>query len=344
MIPGIAERRLASHRLTSVPANSIVELVAQFGAVQAQDYGAAKWALALRVGRLHHTDVDRAFDAGELLRTHAMRPTWQFVEPATIGWLLELTAPRVHQACGFTYRQEGLDAAMRRRTQRILRRLLADTPHVTRDEIAMALKKSGIEASGIRLAAILIAAELDAVVCSGPRRGKRFTYALFEARVPGGPAMSRDRAVEHLARRYFATHGPATVRDFSWWSGLTVTAAREALEMLGRSIEPERVDGHTYWSMPPVRVSLRRARDLHLLPAFDEFVVGYRDRAAVPYRWPGQERAFLGSIFAGAELVGSWRRKGNGVETVLGRRLTRAEGVALRTAERECASFYAESS
>ena len=334
MIESIAGRRLQNLSISS-PArgSSVVGLVERFGAVQAQDYGAAKWAVGVRLSGARGADVDRAFDEGRLLRTHVMRPTWHFVTPATIGWLLELTAPRVDQACAFRNRYVGLDAATRTRSQRIMRAALRGERYLTREELASALERSGLAARGIRLAAILIAAELDAVVCSGPRRGRLFTYALFEERVPAARPMARDRAREELARRYFRTHGPATARDFSWWSGLTKASAREAIEMLP-DLRSELLEGKTYWSMPARRRPASPA-PVHLLPAFDEYIVGYRDRDAVPYRWPmaGGARAFLGTVFAGAELVGSWRRvetRGTAaIELQLGRPLARRERRAL---------------
>jgi hypothetical protein len=347
MIESIAARRLEHLSITSpIRGSSVVELVERFGAVQAQDYAAAKWAVGIRLSGARGADVDRAFDEGRLLRTHVMRPTWQFVTPATIGWLLELTAPRVHQACAFLNRYVGLDAATRTRSRRIIRAALRGQRYLTREELASALERGGVTARGMRLAAIVIAAELDAVVCSGPRRDRRFTYALFEERVTGARPMPRRRALEELARRYFTTHGPATARDFSWWSGLTMASAREAVEMLP-ALRRESVDGKTYWSLP-VRSRPGTAASLHLLPAFDEYIVGYRDRDAVPYKWPmaGGARAFLGTVFAGAEFVGSWRRvekrDAAAIEVRLLRTLTPRERRSLEAQVERHAAFRGE--
>ncbi|HEX6975562.1 MAG TPA: winged helix DNA-binding domain-containing protein [Vicinamibacterales bacterium] len=343
MIESIARRRLQALRLARVePSASAVEIVEAFGAVQAQDYNAVKWALALRAPRVTSADVDRALDEGRLLRTHVMRPTWQLVTPAHIGALLALTAPRVHQACAFLNRTVGLDAALRKRTQRVIRAALSDAPNLTRAEISAALTRARIDAAGVRLAAIVIAAELDALVCSGPRRGREFTYALFENRVPATPAVSREEELRYLTERYFSMHGPATVRDFAWWSGLTVATAREGIEMVP-SLKPEAIEGKTYWS--DGQRPAARTRTLHLLPAFDEYLVGYRDRDAVPYRWPTSGgRGSLGTIFVGAELVGCWRRVIRGkavqVETNMLRALTAGERRALTTATRGYAAFY----
>ena len=204
------------------------------GAVQAQDYHGAKWALALRTRGVDSAALDRAFDAGAFLRTHVMRPTWHFVAPEDLRWLLALTGPRVHAVNAHPYRAFELDAPLFRRAHALLTRALRGGRSLTRLELATALEAGGIAARGQRLAYIVMHAEIDALVCSGPMRGKQHTYMLLEERVPPAPALARDEALATLARRYFTSHGPATAHDFAWWSGLTVADAREGVALAGR--------------------------------------------------------------------------------------------------------------
>src|SRR3954451_18715082 len=268
----IAAERLQRHRLTTPGPADAAGLVAWFGAVQAQDYGAAKWALALRMrSAVTNADVDRAFNEGRILRTHLMRPTWHFVAAADITWLLELTAPRVHQALAFGRRYFGLTAALHRRAVRTIERALHRDECLTRTELAAHLARAGLPAAGVPLAFVTMYAELEGVICSGPRRGQQFTYMLLARRAPGACRYSRDEALAELTRRYFRSHGPATIRDFVWWSGLTTADARRGLAMSGAADAV--IDGHTYWTLDRPTADERRGGGAHLLPIYDEYVV-----------------------------------------------------------------------
>ena len=199
------------------------------GAVQAQDYTGAAWGVALRARDLTAVAFEREFAAGRILRTHVMRQTWHFVAQADIRWLQALTGPRVRAASAYYAARLAIDARLMTRARTIVERALEGGQYLTRDELAERLLQDGrIEAAGQRLAYIVMALELDAVICSGPRRGKQFTYALVEERAPQARVLPRDEALAELARRYFQSHGPATVHDFGWWSGLPVKDARAA--------------------------------------------------------------------------------------------------------------------
>ena len=222
----IAQQRLIKQRLAADHFEKPAEVVDWLVAVQAQDYAGAKWALGLRLHDAHDADLDRAFNAGSILRTHVMRPTWHFVTPIDIRWLLTLTAPRVHAANAHRYRELELDDATLKRSRKVLTKTLQGGQHLTREELGEALENAGIaEAKGQRLAYMVMAAELDGLICSGPRRGKQFTYALLEERVQPGATLTHDEALATFTRRYFTGHGPATVQDFAKWSGLTIADA-----------------------------------------------------------------------------------------------------------------------
>ena len=217
-------RRHASQRLSGEPLASVADAVRWSGAVQAQEFAEVKWSLAERIrGAITDAAVEREFAEGRILRTHVMRPTWHFVAAQDLRWLLRLTAPRVHQANKYMYRQAGLDGATLDRCQRVIARELGDGEPRTRRELVAALGADGIEGDSIRLGYVFGHAELEQVICSGPRRGKQHTYMLVDDRAPSDPGPSGDAALAELARRYFRSHGPATARDFSWWSGLTLT-------------------------------------------------------------------------------------------------------------------------
>jgi hypothetical protein len=219
----IAEARLASQRLRGTPFDEPTAVVHWLGAVQAQDYLGATWALALRCGNVGSDGVDAAFNAGLFLRTHVMRPTWHFVAAEDLRWLLALTGPRVQQVNRHMYRKLELEESDFNRAETSLSRTLEGGQSLTRREAAAVLERNGVTARGLRLAYILMHGELTGLLCSGPLRGRQHTYALLEERASSGRALSREEAMATLARRYFASHGPATVHDFAWWSGLKVS-------------------------------------------------------------------------------------------------------------------------
>lgn len=312
--------------------------MAWFGAVQAQEYPSAKWGIALRLppGATDHT-LDRAFDEGAILRTHVMRPTWHFVARADLRWMLQLTAPRVHRVISHYCRRLGLDSATRTRAASIFERAL-DRP-LTRTELAAHLERGGIAAKGIPLAMLTIHAELEGVICSGPRRERHMTYARVADRAPGSQPFDRDEALAELTKRYFQSHGPATIRDFVWWSGLTSADAKRGLEI--DRATPEEVDGRTYWTIDSgVRRRASAAEPaIHLLPIYDEYLVAYRDRDAVPHG-PGIVRSALGramrfqhALVIGGQVAGTWRIAQSAdsvsLEVAAVRRVTRIEKTRL---------------
>jgi hypothetical protein len=345
----IARRRLAAQHLTKPVLTDAAEVVRVLGAVQSQDYAGAKWAIGMRSRGVTDASVERAFTEGRIIRTHVLRPTWHFVAPTDVRWMLALTAPRIKRAMSYYNVQVGLDDALLRRTNRILERALRDGRQLTRTELAGALRSARVDASEpFRLQRILMNAELDAVVCSGGRRGKQFTYALLEERVPPAPPLDRDESLLELSRRYFTTRGPATPNDFAWWSGLTVADARRGIEMMGSDIEREEIDGRAYWSVPS-RVKRWRAPLVHLLPNYDELFIGHKDRSALGTRMASVDLLTGGDaltayvVVVDGQLVGGWKRvptaKSVIVELKLPVRLSVAERSALGAAVRRYGAF-----
>jgi hypothetical protein len=237
--------RVAHQQLASSRCREPAEVVAWLGAMQAQEFAMVKWAVALRAPGTTEAAIDAALNDGSILRTHVLRPTWHLVVAADIRWMLALTAPRVHAACAFGRKQFGLDAALLKKGDRTITRVLETEGRegvLARDELVAALRRAKLPVEGIPLSHLLIHAELGGLICSGPRQGKQATYALLETRVPVTAAtaatrFSRSEALGELARRYFTSRGPATARDFAWWSGLTLTEARAGIAALGSGSE-----------------------------------------------------------------------------------------------------------
>ena len=283
-------------------------------AVQSQDYPGAKWALAQRLDGATEADLDARFDAGELVRTHVMRPTWHFVDPADIRWLLTLTAPRVHQASAYQYRLLELDAEVRAGSRAIIERVLAGGRSMTREELRAALADAGVPGTNLRLGYMLIDAELEGLICSGPRKGRQQTYALLEERVPPSRSRERDEALAELARRYVEGHGPAQVADLAWWSGLTKSDARKGLDLATPPLVREAIGERTFWVSPDAPATARVGGPVvHLLPNYDELLVSFRDRTdAMDPGLPGPARVaqvILAHIIVRDGLVvGGWRR------------------------------------
>jgi hypothetical protein len=312
----LAHRRLRNLRLEGPPFASPAEVVGWLGAVQSQDYGPAKWSVAARTSGVGDAEVDQAFADGTILRTHVLRPTWHFVLPVDIRWLLELTAPRVHALNAFSYRQLGLDGAVRERAAKLLAAALRGGNQLTRRELGEALQAGGIAASGFGLAYLLMHAELEGVVCSGARNGRQHTYALLEERAPQAASRSRQEALAELTLRYFASHGPATAKDLRWWSSLTAADVAEGLALAGSRLRAETLDGVTYWSAPSAAPPPRAAAPptVHLLQGYDEYVVGYSESKWVldpdgtaRSRW--QERTVAnGVVVLDGQVAGHWRR------------------------------------
>jgi hypothetical protein len=310
----IARLRLANQELLDPPVRDPVDIVRRLGAVQSQDYAGGKWGIGLRGRGLTDAAVEQAVIDGTIVRTHVLRPTWHFMAAADARWMLGLTGARVLAGNASYCRRLGLDEPVFRKSAKILTKALEGGKYLTRTELGAALKRGGIDPSyEQRLAYFMMRAELDALIVSGPRRGKQFTYALFDERVPAASPMPRDEALAELARRYFTTRGPATIHDFSWWSGLTVADAKRAAELAGPDLKTLEVDGIAYrWferSTPPPTEPI-----VHLLPNYDEYFIGFKNRSAIGKvvkqfsLLPGNPMFMAHLVMLDGQLIGGWKR------------------------------------
>jgi hypothetical protein len=310
----IPRYRLHNQFLSQTNFTEPEQVVAALGAVQSQDYAGAKWALAQRL-KDAPTDavIEKAFHEGKILRTHVMRPTWHFVTPTDIRWMLDLTTPRVKIAMKHMDSQLGFDQALIKKSNRTLEKALQGNQRLTRTELSQILEKAGVPVDGYKMGQLMGHAELDQVICSGGRKGKQFTYALLEERAPQAKSLEREAALVELTRRYFKSHGPATLQDFVWWSGLTTTDARKGMEAVKSEFEQETVADQVYWFSAP---TLRKnsSPSVYLLPNYDEYTVGYRDRSAI---FDGSHldklSAFRESILTqviviNGQVSGTWKR------------------------------------
>ncbi|HEY0674529.1 MAG TPA: winged helix DNA-binding domain-containing protein [Longimicrobiales bacterium] len=310
----IARLRLLSQRLIGKAFEEPAHAVRWLGAVQAQDFAGAKWGVALRTKDADDARLESAFNAGEIIRTHALRPTWHFIARDDLRWMLALTSARVHMMNGGQYRRMELDDVVLRRTRAVITKALANGRYLTRAELGAELQKKRIVTDGQRLAYIAMHAELEGLICSGPVRGKQHTYALVDERVGAASAPAREEALAMLARRYFASHGPATAHDFAWWSGLTVTEAKRAAQMLADELTCATFEGKTYWFAPELPDLKVKKPIIHMLPNYDEHVVAYRDHG--PSLDPRTPRALDGwgnaltshLVVVNGLVVGGWRR------------------------------------
>jgi len=310
----IAHQRLHTQRIAGAKFETPDAVVRWLGAVQAQDYAGAKWAVGQRMRDATDAALDRAVADGTILRTHVMRPTWHFVVPADIRWLLALTAPRVKAACAYYDRQRALDDDIFARSNAALANALHGGAHLTRTELASVLQHAGIATDDLRLGSFMMRAELDGVLCSGAWRGKQFTYALLDERAPLAETLTHDEALAELTRRYMMSHGPATVQDFVWWSGLTMTDAKAGLAMIEPELMHEVVDGRTYWFAASAPIARDPSPTAFLLPYFDEYTVGYADRSAALDTPPTEHVDARNSLLLNpvividSRVVGTWKR------------------------------------
>jgi hypothetical protein len=266
------------------------------------------------------------------------------VAPADIRWMLALTGPRIHAGNGPRYGRLGLDPATLTRTRTLIARALRASGQLTRAQIAAVLREAGLPIEGVALAHVMMHAELDGVVCSGPRVDRQFTYALLDARAPEASTMGRDGALGELARRYFTSRGPASLRDYTWWSGLTAADARRGIDIAGSSLASDTIEGRTFWSgaRPASPAVKRSAGDAHLLPNYDEYLIAYRDREAViggargtPLK-PRDSDVFAPAMIVAGRLAGTWSRTVErdtiAVDVVSYRRLTPGDRDAVAAA------------
>jgi hypothetical protein len=306
----IAHIRLVNQRLTTSSFKKTEELVSWMGCIQAQDFASAKWAIANRIKGITDQQIEADFNAGKILRTHVLRPTWHFVCPEDIGWMLQLTAPHVKAMSKSMHRQLGIDETTLRKSKEVLTKALSAGKHLTRQQLLPFYTDANINTDDIRLGIILMDAELDGLICSGALQGKQFTYALLDERLTKTTPYDREIAIAELAKRYFSSHGPATIQDFAWWSGLNLADSKHGLEMNKHHLTHHIVNAQAYWFAADT-TAIPIAKSVQLLPAFDEYTIAYKYRGDVlptVYNKETGNGIFKPLIIADGEVAGIWKR------------------------------------
>ena len=316
----IVDRRLTALRLpmASPRLKSPEAVVRWLGAVQSQDFGPAKWSIAKRMdASITDAEIDRAFDAGRILRTHVLRPTWHFVTPEDIRWIVGLTGPRIQAMSAYMYRTTGLDESIRARSNDIIATALDGGRHLTRAELRTDIEGAGIPTDGFRMGYLMMHAEVTQLVCSGALRGKTQTYALLDERAPQARNLSRDESLVELVRRYFTSHGPATVKDFRVWCSLSAVDARRGLDLVGSELERETFRDLTLYagaSERSVPVSVDPSPTVQLLQGYDESIMGYTETKSLididgsaGYS-PTDRAIYVGVLTLDGQFAGNWKR------------------------------------
>jgi len=312
--PDLIRLRLLNQQIIHSRRQSLGETVGALGAMQAQDYGAALWAIALRVPGTTEAGVEQAIAARAIVRSWPMRGTLHFMAAADVRWMLELLAPRIIEGTARRRVELELDAAIFARSRKVLKKALQGGGKISRPDFLELLEREGISTADGRNYHIPFFLSMERFLCFGPREGKQQTFVLFDEWLPEAPSLDRADALAEVARRYFTGHGPATLKDFMWWTGLKSSDARQALEAARPQLVSETVEGATYWlasSFPSVE---GMGPEAHLLPGFDEYLLGYTDRAAVldakhaPKIIPGNNGVFMPMLVVDGRVAGTWKR------------------------------------
>lgn len=348
-ISRIAQLRLQRQRIVGGKLGSPAEVVAWLGAMQAQDYAAALWAIGLRTQGATLESVEQAIAERRIVRTWPMRGTLHFVAAEDVRWMSALMTPRVIAASkGRLLREFELDDAVLARSRKVLVKALRDGQRLTRGEVYATLEGAGIATE--RQRGIHITGQLaqEGLLCLGPRADKQPTFVLLDEWIPNNRTMEREQALAELARRYFHSHGPATLQDFAWWSGLTVKDVQLGIELAADDLAQEIIGGRIYLHSGKESEMADLPNDPQLLPSFDEYLVAYKDRSdAVEARFSRQvigiNGLFNASIVIDGGVVGTWKRSldktGVGLELSPFRALLKKELKALGKVARRYGDF-----
>ncbi|WP_382309968.1 winged helix DNA-binding domain-containing protein [Herbiconiux sp. UC225_62] len=297
----------------------IVEVAQHLLALQAQDFGQAVWALGLRSPGSTRADVAAALDSAQVVRSWPMRGTLHFSTPDDLRWMLSLTATKTVTGVAARHRQLDLDDSVFARAGRIAEAELRGGGSFTREEFFALLEADGISTTAQRGVHIIWWLAHDGLLCWGPTRGTQQALVLLDEWAPPtrDPHPDRDQSLAEFVLRYVTGHGPATLKDFCWWSKTTVTDAQRGLALVRDRLVETEIDGVSYWMRDPAGAPPsppRKSSAVHALPGFDEYLLGYQDRShALPAEFagrivPGNNGMFLPMIVSRGTIVGTWRR------------------------------------
>ncbi len=311
----IARERLLAQGILEPRTDDVAEIVRRLGAMQAQDYAGALWSIGLRMKHPSLKAVEKAIGDRKIVRTWPMRGTLHFLAAEDVHWILKLLAPRATQvAKSRRINQLGLTDAVVDEAEKALRAVLKGGKSIQRNHVAslLAAKVKGLKIDNQHTQHLMRNFGERGIICFGPHEGKQPTFVLLDEWVKPGPKKDRDEALKELALRYFTSHGPATLKDFAGWGFMTMRDAKNALELARLELQETVVSDTAYYRAPtlgPVDVS-----SAFLLPGFDEYLLGYKDRSAVlaPEHAgkivPGGNGMFLPTLVRNGQVIGTWKR------------------------------------
>lgn len=306
--------RLQNQKIINSRFKTPEEVVSWMGGMQAQDYLGSLWAIALRTQSCTEKDVEKAIEQRKIVRTWPMRRTLHFVPAEDVHWMLKLLAPRVIASSLGRLKDLGLNEEEITVSAKAVTKALHGGIILTRGECYDVLESAKIPTKESRGIHILWRLGQEGILCFGPREGKQPTFTLLDEWVRKKKNLSREESIGELTLRYFTSHGPATIYDFSWWSGLTVTDVKVGIASVKSKLHEETIDGKTYFmgaSVPTVN----KKESVFLLPPFDEYIVSYKDRTAVlksehnNFVNSGGNGMFAPVIVINGKVVGSWKRE-----------------------------------
>ncbi|WP_340004033.1 winged helix DNA-binding domain-containing protein [Paenibacillus sp. FSL K6-0276] len=343
----IANHRLYNQRIAGSRLNKPEQVVEELGAIQAQDYMQAVWAIGLRSPSTNLADIERAIADRKIILTWTLRGTLHFVPAEDVKWMLQLSAPRLVAQTKRRMAELGLDDQTLERCREIIVDALKGGKQMDRSVLLQLIEEEGIYTGNQRGYHMLWNSAYQGLICFGPMNGKQQTIVLLEEWVPDYRELSYERSLQELALRYFTARGLATVQDFAWWAGITLTDARRGLESAKKELQSEYIAGSEFWMSSHRLAPTDEDSGVYLLPGFDEYILGYKDRSAVlepetaPLIVPGNNGIFLPMIVVGGQVVGTWKRtfKKKGIEIVIHPfgELGDAEEAVFKAAERYAA-------
>lgn len=305
----ILTNRLLNLGLVHKKFTSVSDAVKYFGAIQAQDYNAVKWALGLRIPNMDESQIEKAIEDENLIRTHVLRPTWHLVHKNDIRWLLDLTADRVKQVMASQLKKLNISENDLKSSFKVIEESLVEDVELTGNELGKKIVESNPDVKKSQIQLILLYAELDQLICNGNNQEKHTNYTLFECKVPKGKVMEQEKAIEELETRYFTSHGPATAQDFARWSGLTISDTKNAIQTLKERGKNELLEEEgLFYFNELIEANLDHCN--YLLPRFDEYFNGYKEKRLFlkeyNVSWEPLGKNVL--IYKG-QIIGNWKRK-----------------------------------
>ena len=314
--------RLLDQQLICPQFSTPHDVVSWMGAMQAQEYRMMRWAVGMRTKKPSAKAFEKAYNDGSIIRTHLFRSTWHLVAAEDYRWMIDLCSAKAKSGIRGWIKMNGLSISEDEefRFQEYIRQALKGKGSLSREAIESIVKDSPFREELPRLKYQMILAEVSGIICSGNLVDGERNYVLADEKIPVQRTLPREDALAELARRYFKSHGPATLEDFVWWTGMNIGDCRRGVEAIKDELIEERWKGLTFYLHQSARTRGFRSGCVHLLPAYDEYLIGYKSRhvALHPdhrHHAHDQKGIFWPVILCGGEVIGNWSAAGGKVRT-----------------------------